>query len=190
MKLRLSLTIALGVLAVQGFAPAIALADAAPAIEATPVPRPAKPDFSTLNFLLGTWSCSEKSARRPTPDTWTQTASLDPSGYWLVTKSTDAGTSWFPYPSTSTDSVTYDSDSKQWVDLYLDTNGGYGYSTSTGWSGNTIVWTDRAFVPTANIKSISNFTLVKVSDTKTTSERSFVTSKGTTVGVSGSCTKQ
>ena len=179
----------LGAVAVSCLAAVPALADTAPAIEATPIPRPPKPNFTSMLFETGTWKCSTKSARRPTADVSTQTTSLDPSGYWLVTKSEDAGTSWFPYASTGTDLVTYDKDTSLWVDMFTDTLGDYMYSTSPGWTGAKMVWTTRSFSPTATTKSVSLYTVTKTSDTEYHTSYSFVTAKGTSVGVTGTCTK-
>ncbi|MBV8372714.1 MAG: hypothetical protein JOY69_05595, partial [Candidatus Eremiobacteraeota bacterium] len=61
-----------------------AVAFAAPKIEGTPVPALPKPDFSTMNFLIGTWTCSNLSSRRPGPFTTTEVYSMDPGGYWML----------------------------------------------------------------------------------------------------------
>ncbi|MGC1380458.1 MAG: hypothetical protein WA814_05490, partial [Candidatus Baltobacteraceae bacterium] len=34
-------------------------------VEGTPVPMRPKPDLSTMNYLIGTWTCSDLSSRRP-----------------------------------------------------------------------------------------------------------------------------
>ena len=34
-------------------------------VESTPIPAPNKPNFAPVEFLLGTWTCKTKSARRP-----------------------------------------------------------------------------------------------------------------------------
>jgi hypothetical protein len=54
--------VALSLLVVLGSAGAIA---AAPQVEGTPVPMQAKPDFSTMTFLIGTWDCVDLSSRVP-----------------------------------------------------------------------------------------------------------------------------
>jgi hypothetical protein len=187
MNVRASLAVAC--LLVGQFTSGIASAQAVPTPAMTPIPRPAKPDFSTLTFLVGTWACTSKSARRPAPSTYTSTYSMDPTGYWLVVKSANAGVPWFPYAGTSTDMITYDANAKQWIDVYTDTLGNYDVSTSPGWSGNTMVWTDKTFVPARDITSQTAVTNTKVSDTSTTSTSSFTTTSGTTVGVTGACTK-
>jgi hypothetical protein len=162
---------------------------AAPAIEATPIPRPPKPNFSSMKYFLGDWSCSIKSARRPTPTLSTMHVALDPTGYWMKQTANIKGTSWFPYPNIATDWFTYDADAHRWVDLETDTVGGYDLSYSPGWKGDTLVWTDIAFTPTTKIASVSTTTIAKAGAKKFTIESSFTTGKGRVVGVKGACTR-
>ncbi len=186
--MKAGLLVLAGILVAQPFGATIARADA-PAIESTPIPKPPKPDFSSMSFLTGTWKCTSKSARRPSAITWTQTTTLDPSGYWMVTKGNAPGVSWYPYATVSTDWVTYDNDAKHWVDVYVDDNGGYGVSTAPGWSDGKIVWTTQNFVPAGGVTSVSALTITKVGDARTTGRSSFTTNKGRTVGVTSSCSK-
>src|SRR5579864_2797997 len=116
MKLRFfSIFSALGLAIVA--AATIAFAATSPTIESTPIPGPPKPDFSAMKFLLGNWTCSTKSSRRPSAYTTTSTASIDPTGYWMVTKSVQHKTSWVPQDLSATDMATYDSDAHRWVDV-------------------------------------------------------------------------
>src|SRR5690349_19500885 len=87
---------------------AIALAATSPTIESTPIPFP-KPDFATMKFELGSWTCSQRVSRRPAPYAITLVTTIDPSGYWMVIKSTTAKASWSP-AMRGTDMVTYDAD--------------------------------------------------------------------------------
>lgn len=168
----------------------IALAASTPTIESTPVPRPATPDFSSMNFMMGSWTCSTKSARRPAPYITTSVTTMDPSGYWMVTKSVQKPMSWFPYPSQGTDVVTYDSDTKRWVDVYTGDFGGYGVTTSPGWNGDTMVWTDALFKPGMDVIAQTPTTLTKVSDTKTTAHNTFQEkSSGKWISVDTVCNK-
>jgi hypothetical protein len=57
-------------------------------IESTPIPAPVKPNFSSLSFMVGTWTCKSKSSRRPAAFTTISTYSLDPTGYWISETST------------------------------------------------------------------------------------------------------
>ena len=51
------------------------------------------------------------------------------------------------------DRITYDSDSKRWVDVLWGDGGAYGLSFSKGWNGDKIVWHDVAFAPGPDISS-------------------------------------
>ncbi|HME82884.1 MAG TPA: hypothetical protein VKF82_12540 [Candidatus Eremiobacteraceae bacterium] len=181
---RFSLGLVVALLALS----AIGLADTTPGIESTPIPAAKKPDFSSLKFSLGTWSCSSRSARRPAPYTSTGTSSIDPSGYWIVTDTATAKTSWAP-ATNSVDKITYDSDQHRWVDVYTDDVGGYDVSYSPGWSGSTMVWTDALFTPGPDIIATSPTTMTKVSDTKMTSHSTFKEKSGRTIAVDSVCTK-
>src|SRR5579862_508822 len=75
---------ALGLLFVLSGAAAVA----APMIEGTPVPMAPKPDFSSMRFLIGTWTCTDMSSRRPGPFTTTEVFSMDPTGYWMIRNDT------------------------------------------------------------------------------------------------------
>lgn len=168
----------------------IALAASSPTIESTPAPKPAKPDFSAMMFLNGSWTCSTKSARRPAPYITTNTTSIDPSGYWQVTKSTVKAMAWFPYPTQGTDWVTYDSSTNRWVDVFQGDFGGYGVSTSPGWSGDSSTWTDALFKPGTDIIAEKPVVTTKNSATKTTSISSFQEkSSGRWIDVTTVCTK-
>ena len=97
---------------------------------------------------------------------------------------------WFPYATHGTDMVTYDADTKRWVDVFTGDFGGYGVQTSPGWSGNTIVWTDALFKPGMDVIAEKPIVTTKVSDTKTTSTSSFQEkSTGRWIGVNTVCTK-
>ncbi len=160
-----------------------------PNIESTPIPAAAKPDFSKMMFLSGTWNCSIMSARRPTPYKTTSTATVSPDGYWLVTRTTTHPAAWIPRELQGEDRITYDPSTSRWVDIATDEEGGYDLSTSPGWNGNEIVWTDIAY-PQSNATAANNPTTVtKVSDTQTRSVSSFKEPSGRVVSVTSTCTK-
>ena len=168
----------------------MALAATTPTIESTPVPKPPKPDFSSMSWLVGTWNCSFKSTRRPAPVTFTQVTTMDPTGYWMITKSSSTGTSWFPWPSASTDWVTHDSDPKRWVDIMTADFGAYDASSSPGWNDNTIVWTDNMFKPSTDVMAVTPTTQTKVSSSKWTSHTTFQErSSGRWISVDTVCNK-
>lgn len=162
----------------------------AQSMESTPAPKPPKPNFAPYTFIVGTWSCSTKSARRPAPYETTTTYELDPTGYWLIGKSTTKAMAWFPYEASGEDRITYDADTGRWVDTFNGDFGGYDLSTSKGWSGETIVWHDLAFARGKDVASQTNLTITKVSDSKMASRSTFTTVKGRSVGVTSTCTKQ
>ncbi len=157
--------------------------------EGTPNPTPAKPDFSKMQFMTGTWKCSVRSSRRPGPYTTISTASIAPNGYWMTTKTMVQKASWIPTTFASEDRMTYDASTSRWVDISTDQLGGYDVSTSPGWKGRSIVWTDRVYPTANNIASNSPTTFTKVSDTKTTSANSFKEPSGRVVTVNTACTK-
>jgi hypothetical protein len=162
---------------------------AAPTIESTPVPAPAKPDWSGMKFMTGTWSCSTKSARRPAAYITTVVTTMDPSGYWMISKSSTAKTSWAPAAS-QTDWYTWDPDAHRWVDVTVGDFGGYDTQTSPGWKGSSIVWTDALFVATKDVSAASPVTIMKVSDTKMTGHSTFTEGgTGRVVTVDTTCTK-
>ena len=164
------------------------LAATAPGVESTPVPVTKKPDFSSMKFALGIWTCSTQSARRPGPYTSTGTSSIDPTGYWIVTDTATAKTSW-AQAIVSVDKITYDPDQHRWVDVYTDDQGGYDVTYSPGWTGNTMVWTDALFTPGPDIIAASPLTNTKVSDAKMTSHSTFKEKSGRTIAVDSVCTK-
>lgn len=175
---------------VAAFAACLIPAIAAAQIESTPIPQPGKPNFSSMAFMIGTWSCATKSARRPRAYYTTSTYSMDPSGWWINETTITAPMTWAPIKSTTWDKITWDSDTHRWADVSYGTPNGYDLTVSKGWMGNKIVWRDLGFAPTSDIASSSDLTITKVSDTKETGTSSFTEAKtGRVVGVKTVCTK-
>lgn len=174
---------------------AVALATVIPSyataqVESTPIPAPAKPNFSSMQFLIGTWTCSTKSARRPGAYVTTSTYTMDPTGYWIEETSTTNTASWIAKKLTVLDKITYDKDAKRWVDVLYGDGGLYGLSFSSGWAGNKMSWHDVSFAPGPDIASQTDIVNTKVSNTKMTSASSFTEEKtGRKVAVAGVCTK-
>jgi hypothetical protein len=159
-------------------------------VESTPVPAPPKPNFSSMQFMVGTWTCSTKSARRPAAYVTTSTYTMDPSGWWIDQTSTTNPTKWISTKLTNVDKITYDSQTHRWIDVSYGDFGGYGFSVSSGWNGNKIAWHDLSFAAGPDIKSQTDIVTTKVSNTKTTSSSSFTEAKtGRVVGVTSVCTK-
>ncbi len=160
-------------------------------VETTPIPKSAKPNLSSMQFMVGTWNCVETNTRRATGYGSTLTYSMDPSGYWMNTKTISHATSWDRYPGTAMDKTTYDAENSRWVDVMTDDEGNYGMSTSSGWTGNTIVWHPVGMQPvtSGNVVSGGNLTVTKVSGSKYTYTGSFKESGGRTVTLKGTCNK-
>jgi hypothetical protein len=160
-------------------------------VETTPIPRPAKPDFSSMQFLIGTWNCTERNTRRSAAYGNTLTNAMDPSGYWMNTKTLAHATSWDRYPGVGSDKTTYDAANSRWVDVGTDDEGNYSMSTSSGWKGTTIVWHPISLtsVSAGNVVSSGDTTITKVSDSKYTYTGSFKESGGRTVTLKGTCNK-
>ncbi len=113
-----------------------ALVLAAPASSAALAQSPAgppKPDLSPMLFFVGHWTCSTTKTPEPTRmgKLTSLTVAADPRGYWL-TQTTDRGVSY----------ITWDAKKNIWAFVGIGA-GGYGVSTSPGWTGNTLVVTDQ-----------------------------------------------
>lgn len=158
-------------------------------VESTPVPQTAKPDFSKMSFLMGTWNCSVKSSRRPSAYRTTATTTMSSDGYWMLTSTTVHKASWITQELRTQDRMTYDPSTSRWVDISYDDGGGYNVSTSPGWSGNKIVWTDKVITQVNATASTNPTTITKNSDTKTTATTSFKEPSGRVVSVLTTCTK-
>ena len=168
---------------------ALAMAATSPTVEKTPIPVPPKPNFSSMNFLLGTWTCSTKSSRRPAAYITTSTASVDPTGYWIVTKSLIHKTAWTAGNLVTTDMETWDDSTHRWIDMSSGDQGLYSFITSPGWNGNSMTWTDAIFKPSLGTRAETPLVLIKVSNTKTTSHTTFQEASGRWVSVDAVCTK-
>jgi hypothetical protein len=179
------------IVAAAGVLLAVAIPSYAPAqVESTPIPAPTKPNFSSMEFLIGTWTCSTKSARRPVAYVTTTTYTMDPSGYWINSTSVTNPAKWIPTKLTVWDRYTYDSDTHRWVDVTYGDGGTYGLSFSSGWNGNKMSWHDVSFAPGPDIKSQTDNVITKVTGMKTTSSSTFTETKtGRVVSVTGICTK-
>lgn len=162
------------------FAPAVSQAQPAPSY--TPVPV-ATPDFSSMMFSTGTWNCTQMLRGSKRPNTSTTTIGMD--GQWMMSQ--DVAPPFDKYRTVSintTTYTTYDPTVKQWVQLSVDTGGGYGMSTSPGWQGNTMIWT------TKNLDGSSGTdTSTKVSETQTTDDITSTDAQGHMTKMHIDCTK-
>jgi len=176
--------------AIAGFALATsAAAFAAPKIEGTPIPLAPKPDFSTMRFLVGTWTCSDLSSRRPGPFTTIEVYSLDSSGYWMNRESTVRKASWIPREIRSETRYTFDPYAKVWVRVTTGDLGAYAVATAPNPAGNKKTYTYVTQTKAPDIASYAPEVFTKVSDTKKTMTTSFTETSGRVVHVSETCTK-
>lgn len=162
---------------------------AAPKVEGTPVPVQAKPDFSSMKFLIGTWNCVDMSSRRPGPFNTTEIYSMDPSGYWMTRESTVHKASWIPRDFHSETKYTWDANAKHWVRIVTGDQGGYSVATSPMPAGNKKTYTYVIQTKALDVASYDPEVFTKVSDTKKTMTTSFTETSGRVVNVKETCTK-
>lgn len=163
-------------------APLVSTAQTAAAAAPTPVPIP-HPDFSSMNFLVGTWTCTQPLRGGTRSETDVYTMSTD--GMWL----TDAATSppfdqYRTVAQNSTTDMTYDPTIKQWVTVYRDNFGGYAIQSSTGWQGNSANWSGKGLDGTVVADVVT-----KVSDTETTDDNTTTDPQGKVTKVTITCKK-
>jgi hypothetical protein len=162
-------------------APVISVAQTtAPAPTPVPVPHP---DFSSMNFLLGTWTCTQPLRDKTRSETDVYTMSSD--GMWMI----DAANSppfdqYRTIPQISTTSMTYDPTIKRWVQVYSDNLGGYAIASSSGWVGNAATWSSKGLDG-----SSTGDVITKVSDTETSDANTTTDPKGMVTNVTITCKK-
>jgi hypothetical protein len=174
---------ALGVMAlIFGLASTPLISAASPAPAPTQVPMP-RPDFSSMMFLTGSWSCTQMLRGKQRPDTSMTTVGMD--GAWMVTQDNAPPFDQYRnYAITGTTYTTYDSSTKQWVQTGVDSSGGYGTGTSPGWQGNTITWTGKGLDGSSGTDVIT-----KISDTQTSDASTATDPAGKVTKVTIHCTK-
>lgn len=171
-----AIAITLGLVA----SPLVSAADPAPA--PTPVAI-TKPDFTPMMFLTGTWTCTQTLRGKQRPDTSTTQVAMD--GAWMVTQ--DSAPPFDQYRTVTintTGYMSYDPTVKQWVQIGVDTGGGYGWQTSPGWQGNIITWTGKGLDGTTFTDVIT-----KVSETETTDASTVTDPQGKVTKNAIHCTK-
>jgi hypothetical protein len=157
------------------------------ALASTPIPRDPKPDFSSMSFLLGKWSCQVASSRRPRPFNTRVVTTISPDGYWMVTRTITDKVPWNPITITNTDYVTYDSTTQRWIDMSMDDYGAYDVSSSPGWSGNMMVWTEIAYPKLHGAATNDPRRFTKIDDMRTESDMTFSEASGHRVTVKTAC---
>ncbi len=162
---------------------------ATPKVEGTPAPMVAKPDFSTMKFLIGTWNCVDLSSRRPGPFNTTEVYSMDPSGYWIIRETTIHKQSWIPREFQTETKYTWDSVAKRWVRIDTGDRGNYLVATAPMPTGTKKTYTYVIESKPPDIASYQPEVYTKVSDTKKTMTTSFTETGGRVVSVKETCTK-
>jgi hypothetical protein len=154
------------------------------AADPAPTPVPVQhPDFSSMMFLTGVWTCTQPLRGSTRPDTSTTTLAMD--GSWMVTQDTAPPFDQYrTYAIKGTTYTTYDANLKQWVQVGVDSSGGYGVSTSPGWNGNLIAWTTKGLDGSSGTDNIT-----KVSDTEYSDASSATDPQGKTTTTTIHCTK-
>jgi hypothetical protein len=178
-----------GALAVLLMATSVTVFAAEMKVEGTPVPTPPKPDFSSMKFLIGTWTCSDLSSRRPGPFTTIEVYSMDPTGYWLVRDNTIHKASWIPREVHSQTRYTYDRLAKQWVRITMGDVGGFAVATAPMPVNSHKTYTYVIQDKTPDIASYAPEVYTKESDTKKSMTTSFTENNGRVVTVKETCTK-
>ncbi len=159
-------------------------------VEGTPIPAPAKPDFSTLKYLVGTWTCSDLSSRRPGAFTTTEVYSMDPSGYWLTRDDTIHTASWIPRDVHSQTKFTWDAGSGKWVRITTGDGGQFAIATAGARSSGgqrTYTYVIQSTAP--DVSSYAPEVYTKVGNTKKTMKTTFTEKTGRVVNVTETCTK-
>ncbi len=158
-------------------------------IEGTPVPTLPKPDMSSMQFLIGSWTCTDLSSRRPGPFTITEVYSMDPTGYWLLRNDTTHKASWIPSDFHSQTKYTYDATAKRWIRIATGDRGGYNVATAPNAVGNKKTYTYVIQTKASDIASYAPEVYVKETETKKSMTTSFTESNGRVVTVKEVCTK-
>jgi len=178
-----------GALALLLMATGVSVFAAGPKVEGTPVPTPRKPDMSTMKYLIGTWTCSDLSSRRPGPFTTTQVFSMDPTGYWIVRNDTIHKASWIPRDFHSQTKFTYDAAAKRWIRITTGDTGGYAIATAPMPVGSKKTYTYVIQTKALDVASYAPEVYVKESAKKKTMTTSFTETHGRIVTVKETCTK-
>jgi hypothetical protein len=179
----------LGALVLFTFATGATVFAAAPAVEGTPVPTRPKPDFSSMQFLVGSWTCSNLSSRRPGPFTTTEVYSMDPGGYWMLREDTTQKASWIPAEQHGQTRYTWDAAAKYWVRISTSENGGYSVATAPPIVGKTKTYTYVIQTKSPDIASYATEVYSIDSDTQKSMTTSFTETNGRVVSVKQTCTK-
>lgn len=174
---------ALGVVAlVFGLASTPLVSAASPGPVPTQVPM-AHPDFSSMMFLTGSWTCTQLLRGKQRSDTSATAIGMD--GAWMITQDTAPPFDQYrTYAIQGTSYMTYDRSINQWIQLGTDSSGGYGISSSPGWQSSTITWTSKNLDGSRDLDAVT-----KISDTETSDRSTATDSMGKVTKVAIHCMK-
>jgi hypothetical protein len=158
-------------------------------VEGTPPPTRPKPDFSSMSFLIGTWTCTELSSRRPGPFTNTEVYSMDPSGYWMIRDVTTHKASWITRELHAQSKYTFDTSAKRWVRISTGDEGTYNVATASMPANTKKIYTYVIQSKSPDVASYASEIYTKESSTKKSMTTSFTETNGRVVTVKETCTK-
>jgi hypothetical protein len=164
-------------------------ASAAPGVEGTPAPIPPKPNWSSMNFLIGTWTCTDLSSRRPGPFTTTQVYTMDPSGYWMMREDTIHTASWIKTEVHTHYKYTWDTYAHRWVRIGTGDFGGYSVATAPMPVGKMKTYTFVIQAKSPDVSWYAPEVYTVVGTTKKMMTTSFRENGGRVVNVKETCIK-
>jgi hypothetical protein len=150
----------------------------------TPTPVPVSyPNFASMKFLVGTWTCTQPWRGRTRTET--DVYALRSDRMWLVdTVTSPPFDQYRTVPRNGTMLTTYDSTIDQWIAIYYDNLGTYAIESTSGWQGNVASWSGKGL----DGRTFSDV-ITKVSDTQTSDTSTLTDSKGKTTNVTITCKK-
>jgi hypothetical protein len=150
----------------------------------TPTPVPIQyPDFASMNFLVGTWTCTQPWRGRTRTETNVYTMSSD--RMWMLDTVTSPPFDRYRLvPRIGTMLTTYDPKIEEWVAIYYDNLGAYAMESTSGWQGNVANWSGTGL----DGRAFSDV-ITKVSDTQTSDADTLIDSQGKTINVTITCKK-
>ncbi|MBV8373357.1 MAG: hypothetical protein JOY69_08870, partial [Candidatus Eremiobacteraeota bacterium] len=141
------------------------------------------------NFLIGTWTCSNLSSRRPGPFTTVEVYSMDPGGYWMLRDDTTHKASWISREFHAQTRYTFDAYAKHWVRITTGDQGTYSVATAPIPTAGQKIYTYVIQTKAPDVASYAPEVYVKNSNTKKLMTTSFTETNGRVVTVKQTCTK-
>jgi len=127
---------------------ALTLSAGALAKDAAPGPVAAPAELGQLDYFVGTWICSGKTEANPAGAEHATTATVRATravgGRWIHISYDENKTAANPMPYHAGVYIGYDAGRKQFVESCVDAMGGYCTQSSSGWSGDVMVFEGTA----------------------------------------------